>query len=247
MIELIDVHKSFGKKQVLRGVNLRIPAGECLVILGRSGAGKSVLLKHIVGLIQPDRGRVIVEGVDINRIPESKLYKIRKNIGFVFQGSALFDSMSVFDNVALPLVEEGLLDESEIRRRVMEVLELVELQEALNLMPSELSGGMRKRVAIARALVAQPKYVLYDEPTTDIDPITSERINDLIIELNTDVGVTSVVVTHDIHSTLRIADRIVLLSGGIIKVDVKREHVWEVDDPEFQEFIKVFKMLKNIE
>ncbi len=247
MIDLIDVHKSFGKKQVLRGVNLKIPTGECLVILGRSGTGKSVLLKHIVGLIQPDKGTVMVDGLDVNRVSEAKLYEIRRNIGFVFQGGALFDSMDVFNNVALPLIEEGKLGQSEIEDRVMHVLELVELTDAAWLMPSELSGGMRKRVAIARALVAQPQYILYDEPTTGLDPIISERINDLIIALNADVGVTSVVVTHDIHSALRIADRIVLLSGGVIKVDVKRHEVWNVKDPEFMGFMRVFKKLKSIE
>ncbi len=247
MIELIDVHKSFGKKEVLRGVNLKVVSGECLVILGRSGTGKSVLLKHIVGLIQPNRGKVIVDGVDINRISEARLYEIRRNIGFVFQGGALFDSMDVFTNVAMPLIENKKFSDKEIEERVMHVLGLVDLQDAAFLMPSELSGGMRKRVAIARALVAEPGYILYDEPTTGLDPIISDRINDLMIELNSQLGVTSVVVTHDIHSALRIADRIVLLSNGVIKVNTKRSDVWNVDDPEFRDFLRVFKALKEIE
>jgi phospholipid/cholesterol/gamma-HCH transport system ATP-binding protein len=247
MIELIDIYKSFGQKKVLQGVNLKIFTGQCMVILGRSGTGKSVLLKHIVGLIQPEKGKVIVDGVDINRISESRLYEIRRNIGFVFQGGGLFDSMDVFTNVALPLIERRNITEEDIKNRVMEVLELVDMEEAAYMMPSELSGGMRKRVAIARALVAKPQYILYDEPTTGLDPIISERINDLIIELNSQIGVTSVVVTHDIHSALRIADRIVLLSDGKVRVDVRREDVWNVPDPEFQNFLQVFKALKSIE
>ncbi len=247
MIELIDVHKSFGPKKVLQGVNLKIVTGECMVILGRSGTGKSVLLKHIVGLIQPEKGKVLVEGVDINQISEGKLYEIRRKIGFVFQGGALFDSMDVFTNVAMPLIESRNMSEEEIKYRVMHVLALVDMEESAYLMPSELSGGMRKRVAIARALVASPQYILYDEPTTGLDPIISERINDLMIELNSQIGVTSVVVTHDIHSALKIADRIVLLSNGIIKVDVRREDVWNVSDPEFRDFLRVFKALKALE
>ncbi len=175
------------------------------------------------------------------------MYEIRRNIGFVFQGGALFDSMDVFTNVAMPLIENKKFSDKEIEERVMHVLGLVDLQDAAFLMPSELSGGMRKRVAIARALVAEPGYILYDEPTTGLDPIISDRINDLMIELNSQLGVTSVVVTHDIHSALRIADRIVLLSNGVIKVNTKRSDVWNVDDPEFRDFLRVFKALKEIE
>jgi len=245
MIELKGVHKSFGNKQVLRGVDLTIRDGELLVILGRSGTGKSVLLKHIVGLMKPDKGSVIVEGEDVSHVHTAELYRIRRLIGFVFQNSALFDSMTVFENVALPLIERGGMSIDEVRQRVIDVLSLVEMEDAALLMPEELSGGMRKRVAIARALVAEPKYILYDEPTTGLDPIIADRINDLILALKRDVGVTSVVVTHDIHSALKIADRIVLLSGGRIAVEAPRDAVWDVQHEEFRQFLKVFRKLED--
>ena len=216
MIDLIDLWKSYGDNPVLRGLNLHVNEGETHVIIGRSGAGKSQILKHIMGLVRPDRGRVVVGGVDITSLSERKLGRVRMRFGFLFQEAALFDSMTVGENVAFPLREHTNLSESEIREKVREKLALVRLYDVGHLMPSELSGGMRKRVGLARAIAADPIIILYDEPTTGLDPITCHVIDDLIVNMKEQLGVASVVVSHDMNGAFRIADRIAMLHRGKI-------------------------------
>ena len=210
-----DLHKGFGENRVLRGVNLGVLRGETLVILGGSGSGKSVLLRHTIGLMVPDRGRVVVDGTDLTTLSEEKLMPVRKKVGMLFQGSALFDSMDVFENVAYALREHTSLDEEGIVSRVREKLALVELDESVERrMPADLSGGMRKRVALARAIALEPAGILYDEPTTGLDPITARTINLMIRNLQSTLNVTSVVVTHDIASAFMVGDRIAFLHQG---------------------------------
>jgi phospholipid/cholesterol/gamma-HCH transport system ATP-binding protein len=217
MIEISNLYKAFGNTPVLKGVNLIINKGETLVIIGRSGEGKSVLIKHIVGLLHPDSGFVKVEGEIVSELNEVQLYKVRKKFGFLFQGAALFDSMTVEENVGLPLVESGIkMSQKEIDDIVSEKLELVGLPGVQMLKPSELSGGMKKRVGLARALATNPEYILYDEPTTGLDPIMSDSIDVLIKELGEKLNVTSVVVTHDMFSVRNVADKVALLNEGII-------------------------------
>lgn len=217
MIEIKNLYKSFGKNKVLRGVNLEIHPGETIVIIGRSGCGKSVLLKHIVGLLQPDEGYVKLNNNIVGDLNRDELYELRKKFGFLFQGAALFDSMTVEENVALPLVESRIgHSKEEIRKIVTEKLELVGLKEALNIKPAELSGGMKKRVGLARALVTNPEYILYDEPTTGLDPIMSDSIDNLIKELSEKLKVTSVVVTHDMYSVKNVAARVAMMHEGKI-------------------------------
>src|SRR5262249_54825597 len=209
------LHKSFGEKKVLRGVDLQVRRGETLVILGGSGSGKSVLLRHTIGLMRPDRGRVEVDGADLTRLSEAELVEVRKKVGMLFQGGALFDSMDVFENVAYPLREHTELTESEIAARVREKLSLVELDESVEpQMPSDLSGGMRKRVALARSIALEPRGILYDEPTTGLDPITARAINEMIRSLQRTLQVTSIVVTHDIASAFMVGDRVAFLYEG---------------------------------
>lgn len=239
MIEIVDLYKSFGDKQVLSGVNLSILKGETLVIIGRSGEGKSVLIKHIVGLLQPDSGYVSVEGEIVNELEEKPLYELRKKFGFLFQGSALFDSMTVEENVGLPLVEnQKKIERSEIDKTVAEKLELVGLPGVQRLKPSELSGGMKKRVALARALVTNPEYILYDEPTTGLDPIMSDSIDNLIKELSNKLTVTSVVVTHDMYSVKNVADKVALLNNGKIHFTGTPEELLNSTDKVITDFIK---------
>ena len=210
-----DLHKSFGAKAVLRGVSLEVREGETMVILGGSGSGKSVLLRHTIGLLSPDRGRVTVDGTDVTGLAEEELVPVRKKVGMLFQGGALFDSMDVFENVAYALREHTDLSEEEIASRVREKLELVELDPGVEgLMPSDLSGGMRKRVALARSIALEPRGILYDEPTTGLDPITAHAINVMIRSLQRTLNVTSVVVTHDIASAWEVGDRIAFLDEG---------------------------------
>lgn len=217
MIEIYNLHKSFGNKKVLDGINLQIEKGETIVIIGRSGSGKSVLIKHIVGLLMPDEGHVKVEGLQVDELSEKELYEMRKNFGFLFQGSALFDSMTVEENVSLPLIESSNnYKKKEIEKIVAEKLELVGLSGIQKLKPSELSGGMKKRVGLARALVTNPKYILYDEPTTGLDPIMSDSIDNLIKELAHKLNVTSVVVTHDMYSVKNVADKVAMVHDGKI-------------------------------
>lgn len=215
-IRYSGVTKSFGEKQVLRGIDLDVRRGETLVILGGSGTGKSVLLRHTIGLHRPDEGEVWVDDVEITSFSEERLIDTRKKVGMLFQAGALFDSMTVLDNVAYALREHTKQGEAEIEARVHEVLGLVELENVEALMPSSLSGGMRKRVALARAIALAPRALLYDEPTTGLDPITSEAINRLIRNLQHRLGVTSIVVTHDIHSAMTVADRIAFIDAGRI-------------------------------
>lgn len=215
-LRFVNLEKAFGPKKVLRGVNLAVARGETVVVLGGSGSGKSVLLRHAVGLFRPDAGEVFVEDLEISKLSEDQLQETRKKVGMLFQSGALFDSMTVRENVSFALVEHTDWDDAKILARAEEVLRLVELEGALDLMPSDLSGGMRKRVALARAIALAPAAILYDEPTTGLDPITANTINDLIRSLQKRLGVTSVVVTHDIQSAFAVGDRIAFLHEGRI-------------------------------
>ncbi len=214
MIQIEKLNKSFEEKPVLRDVNLEIYDGETIAIIGRSGSGKSVLMKHIIGLLQPDSGRVCVDGVNINSIPYNQLREVRQQFGVLFQGGALFDSMTAFDNVAFPLRTFRASTEAEIRTRTSRCLELVQLRDIGHRRPSELSGGMQKRVALARAIALAPRYIIYDEPTSGLDPETSNTIDELIKSLAQELNVTSIVVTHDMHSVLSIADRAAFIHEG---------------------------------
>ena len=216
MIKIEDLYKSFGDNKVLEGVNLDIEKGETMVIIGRSGCGKSVLLKHIIGLLRPDAGRIFIKGSDITTYSNQELFKLRQRFGMLFQASALFDSMTVEENVGLGLREHRLLPEHEIKESIKEKLRLVGLPGVENLRPAELSGGMKKRVGLARAIAMNPEFVLYDEPTTGLDPIMADAINDLIIGLRNKLSITSIAVTHDIVSASKIADRMAMLYQGKI-------------------------------
>ncbi len=217
MIEIKNLHKSFGANKVLQGINLDIDTGETLVIIGRSGCGKSVLIKHIVGLLYPDEGYVNVEGRKVDELTMKELYNLRSKFGFLFQGSALFDSMTVEENIFLPLVESGKrYSQIELDKKVAEKLELVGMKGVQKLKPAELSGGMKKRVGLARALITDPDYVFYDEPTTGLDPIMSDSIDDLIKELTDKLNVTSVVVTHDMYSVKNVANQVAMMHEGKI-------------------------------
>jgi phospholipid/cholesterol/gamma-HCH transport system ATP-binding protein len=236
MIKVEGLWKSFGGTEVLRGLDLEIRDGETMVIIGRSGGGKSVLLKHLCGLLKPDKGQVLVDGVDIVPLDEQEITPIRKEFGFLFQSAALFDSMTLYDNVAFPLREERR-PEAEIRQRVDEALTIVDLLNAEDKKPAELSGGMRKRAGLARAVVADPKYVLYDEPTTGLDPIRADNINQLILRLHDQLHVTGVAVTHDMVSAYKIADRIAMLHEGRIHVVGTPEEIQATLDPIVKQFI----------
>jgi phospholipid/cholesterol/gamma-HCH transport system ATP-binding protein len=214
VIRLRDISKSFGGNHVLTGVSMAVSRGETVALLGASGSGKSVTLKTINRLIPPDSGEVEVLGFDVTEMTETELIPVRRRTSYLFQGGALFDSMSVFDNVAFPLREHRAMAPQELRDRVIELLQMVRLEDVDRLDPSELSGGMRKRVAVARALALDPEIILYDEPTTGLDPVTSEAIADLIVDLGRRLGVTSVVVTHDIPLVVRVAERVVFLHDG---------------------------------
>lgn len=239
MIEIINLHKSFGANKVLCGIDLIIKKGESLAIIGRSGCGKSVLLKHIVGLLSPDEGYIKFDGKVINDLGRKELYEVRRKFGFLFQGAALFDSMTVEENVSIALVEnENKLLPGEIKKIVAAKLELVGLPGTQNLKPSELSGGMKKRVGLARALVTNPEYILYDEPTTGLDPIMSDSIDDLIKDLNEKIKVTSIIVTHDMFSVKNTADKIAMMHEGKIYFTGTPEEVLESTDLVIQKFIQ---------
>ncbi len=239
MIEIHDLHKSFGSKQVLSGVNLLINKGETTVIIGRSGCGKSVLIKHIVGLLQPDSGWVKVDGQIVSELNTNELYELRKMFGFLFQGAALFDSLTVEENVGLSLVEsKNNYSKTEIEKVVKEKLELVGLKDIHKLKPAELSGGMKKRVGLARALVTNPDYILYDEPTTGLDPIMSDSIDILIKELSQKIKVTSVVVTHDLYSVKNVADKVALMHDGKIQFEGTPTELFNSEDNDVIAFIK---------
>lgn len=239
MIEIKNVHKSFENNYVLKGIDLKINKGETHAIIGPSGCGKSVLLKHIVGLLSPDEGQVLIEGEDISRIPFKKLYEIRKQFGFLFQGAALFDSMTVEENISLPLVEHnGNMSLTDIKNVVEEKLDLVELPGIEKLKPSELSGGMKKRVGLARALATNPKYILYDEPTTGLDPVMSDSIDDMIRNLSKKLSVTSIVVTHDMFSVKNVADRVSMMHEGKIHFTGSPSEIMNNSDEVLSNFIK---------
>lgn len=240
MIEIRNLKKNFGKKQVLRGVNLNILSGKTTVIIGASGCGKSVLLKHIIGLLKPDEGSVIIDGEDISKMSEKEVYRIRNKFGFLFQGAALFDSMNVGENVGIGLAENTETPQNEIDRIVSEKLELVNLKGTEKLMPSELSGGMRKRVGLARALACSPQFILYDEPTTGLDPITSEAIDKLIDSLarNPKLQVTSIVVTHDIFSVYEVADHVAMMYEGVVHFEGTTQELVNTKDPVVREFLE---------
>jgi len=236
-IEIVNLCKTFNKKKVLENLNLDIKQGETTVIIGRSGCGKSVLLKHMIGLLRPDFGQVIIDDMDIAQLKEDKLNEIRTKFGMLFQESALFDSLTVWENVGFHLVENKNAKQELVMTRVKECLELVGLKDIEYLKPSELSGGMKKRVALARALFLKPEVILYDEPTTGVDPIMADVINELIIELNQKLNVTSVAVTHDMKSAYKIADRIAMLyNGKIIEIGTPEE-IRNIKNPVVQQFI----------
>jgi phospholipid/cholesterol/gamma-HCH transport system ATP-binding protein len=239
MIEIENLYKSFGTQPVLRGVNLTIKDSETMVIVGRSGCGKSVMLKHIVGLLKPDQGTVKVEGKVMSSLRQKELYRIRKSFGYLFQGAALFDSMTVEENVALPLFESTERPpKAEIDEAVAEKLELVGLPGIQKLKPSELSGGMRKRVGLARALVTNPQYIFYDEPTTGLDPIMSDSIDNLIQDVKSKVKATALVVTHDMFSVKNVADRVAMMHEGKVYFVGTPDELMNSKDEIIYQFIK---------
>lgn len=238
MIRLEHLRKRFKTQQVLNDVNLEIKRGETMVVIGRSGQGKSVILKHIMGLLLPDGGRVLVNNEEISSPRQVDLYRIRKKLGMLFQSAALFDSMDVGENIAFPLREHTTLPEKEIADIVREKLEMVGLRNIERKMPSELSGGMRKRVGLARVIAMNPEVILYDEPTTGLDPITSDTINDLILEMQQKIKVTSIVVTHDMVSAYKVADRIAMLHEGNVIFTGTTQKLKSSRDPRVQQFIR---------
>lgn len=238
MIRLVDVHKAFGPKEVLTGFSLEVNEGETMVIVGYSGTGKSVAIKHIVGLLEPDSGTVWVDGLEVPTLSRTDLYALRSKIGYVFQFAALFDSLSIGDNVAMGLRKEASLSEKEISARVSEALALVDLPDVESRFPAELSGGMRKRVGIARAIARRPKYILYDEPTTGLDPVTSAVIDQLMVRMREKLGVTSIVITHDMRSAYTVGSRIAMLYEGSIRQVGSVEEIQHTSDPIVKQFIE---------
>jgi phospholipid/cholesterol/gamma-HCH transport system ATP-binding protein len=238
LIELRNVYKRFGKLLVLNHINLSIEEGRCLVVIGASGSGKSVMLKHIVGLLKPDEGEVWFDGRRIDTLSERELVAVRQQFGFLFQMGALFDSMTVEENVAFPLVEHTNKSKEEIGRLVGHKLAMVGLPETRKKMPGELSGGQRKRIALARAIALEPRVILYDEPTTGLDPIRADVINELINKLQRELKVTSVVVTHDMQSAFKVADRIAMLYQGNFIFDGTVEQIQASADPIIQHFVR---------
>jgi phospholipid/cholesterol/gamma-HCH transport system ATP-binding protein len=237
MIEVRNLSKSFGSHRVLDGVSFRVEPGESVVIIGRSGGGKSILLKNLIGLIQPDSGEVLIDGQTISTMNERELLRVRRRFGMLFQGAALFDSLTVAENVGFVLLRERKLSPAEIDQRVGEALEMVELPGIQNKKPAELSGGMKKRVGLARAIVYRPEIVLYDEPTTGLDPIVSDSIDQLIARVNQHLKVTSVVVTHDMRSARRVGQRILLLHDKRIYVSDTPENIFRSNDPVVYQFV----------
>ncbi len=238
MIELKNVHKAFGPKKVLQGFSLVVPEGETMVIIGFSGTGKSVAIKHIVGLLEPDVGEVWVDGQRVDQLSRKALYELRRKIGYVFQFAALFDSMTVGENVAMGLRKQGELTEKEIMVRVDEALDLVDLPDNNNRMPSELSGGMRKRVGIARAIALRPKYILYDEPTTGLDPVTAATIDALMVRMREQLRVTGIVITHDMRSAYTVGTRIAMLYEGTVRAVGTIDEIQRSADPVVRQFIE---------
>ncbi|MFQ6083596.1 MAG: ABC transporter ATP-binding protein [Candidatus Aminicenantia bacterium] len=237
MIKIVDLHKSFGSKKVLQGVNLEIEKGETMVIIGGSGAGKSVLIKHIIGLLRPDKGEIYINGIEMSQLKEEELRKMTKKIGMLFQGGALLDSLTVGENIGFGLERLTNYRPEEIKEIVARSLEKVGLPGIENLMPHELSGGMKKRVSLARAIAYQPEIILYDEPSTGIDPIRADAINELIIKMKNELEITSVVITHDMVSAYKVGDRLAMLyEGKIIEVG-SPEEIKKSSNPIVQQFI----------
>ncbi len=237
MIRIIDLHKSFGEKRVLQGINLEVERGETLVIIGQSGSGKSILIKHLIGLIMPDRGEIYVDGVEITRLSEEERYKVRRKFAMLFQGAALFDSLTVLQNVSFGLERYTDHTYQKIEQMARQALQRVGLKGVENLMPFELSGGMKKRVGIARAIAYEPEIILYDEPSTGIDPIRADAINGLIIQMKNDLEVTSVVITHDMVSTYKVADRVAMIYQGKIIATGSPGEIRDSNNPIIQQFI----------
>ncbi len=237
MIKIVDLHKSFGENRVLQGVNLEIKKGEIIAIIGQSGSGKSVLLKLMIGLLKPDKGEIYVDGAEITRLKDDELHKITRRFGMLFQGAALFDSLTVFQNVCFGLERYTTYSPAEKEKIVKESLAKVGLRGVENLMPYELSGGMKKRVGLARAIAYSPEIILYDEPSTGIDPIRADAINELIISMKKNMNVTSVVITHDMISTYKVADRIAMLYQGKIIALGTPEEIRNSKDEIVQQFI----------
>lgn len=237
MIQVVDVHRSFGRQQVLKGVNLKVPRGEILAIIGQSGSGKSVMLRLLIGLLRPNRGQVIIEDADITQLSGRQLDRVREHFGMLFQGGALFDSMTVFANVAFPLREKTKLSEAEITAQVQQMLESVGLGEMGYKFPAELSGGMKKRTALARALVTSPSIILFDEPTTGLDPILARAIHQLIKDTHSAFGYTAIIVSHEIPEVFDIATRVAVLHEGQIIEEGTPEIILKSPNPVIQQFI----------
>jgi len=238
MIEVSQIKKSFGDQVVLNSVSFSVKEGESVAIIGRSGTGKSVLIKHLVGLLSPDEGSVRVDGQDLVGMTERQLLGVRQKFGMLFQSAALFDSMSVHDNIAFPLRRSGVTEVAEIDRRVEEVLGLVELPGVGGKMPSELSGGMQKRVGLARAIVHRPQIILYDEPTTGLDPVVADSIDQLMMRVRDHYKVTSIVITHDMRCARRMGQRIIYLRDGQVYLDALADEVFNSNDPQVARFIR---------
>jgi len=241
MIIVRNLYKSFGEQEVLRGIDIAIPDGETIAIIGQSGCGKSVLLKLMIGLMQPDEGDVIMDDVSMSKSTERQLEAVRLNLGFLFQGAALFDSMTVFQNVTLGLWEHGERNAETLARIAEEKIALVGLHGIERRMPMELSGGMKKRVALARALAANPKYMFYDEPTTGLDPVTSDQIDELVRDLTARLKVTSIIVTHDMFTVERIAKRVVFLNKGRVYFDGTPDEFYKSNDAAVMQFLARYR------
>ena len=237
-IRVVNLHKSFGENRVLRGVHLEVRQGESMVVIGGSGSGKTVLIKCIIGLMRPDEGEIYVDNVEMTQLDERRLNEVRKKFGMLFQGGALFDSLTVWENVGFGLRRQTRLSKEEIRKIASEKLRLLGLRNAEDLMPAELSGGMKKRVSLARAIAMEPEILLYDEPTTGIDPVMADAINDLIVQMKEKLRVTSIAITHDMKSAYKIGDRIAMLyQGQIIEIGIPQE-IKNSPDPVVQQFIQ---------
>jgi phospholipid/cholesterol/gamma-HCH transport system ATP-binding protein len=245
MIEVRNLTKRFRDNTILDGVNFRVETGESIVIIGRSGGGKSVLLKHLIGLLWPDDGEVLIDGENLCPLDERQLLRVRSKFGMLFQGAALFDSLTVAENVGFALNRQRKLSDQEISRKVGEVLEMVELSGTEDKKPAELSGGMRKRVGLARAIIYQPQIVLYDEPTTGLDPVVSDSIDQLILRVRDALKVTTVVVTHDMRSARRLGNRVLMLYNGRIYVDGPPEEVFASTDPVVHRFVNGISVPKE--
>lgn len=237
-IRVVNLHKSFGENNVLRGVNLEVRQGESMVVIGGSGSGKTLLIKCIIGLVQPDEGEIYVDGEEVSLLREHEMNEVRKKFGMLFQGGALFDSMKVWENVGFGLRHQTRLSEEEIRRIASEKLKLLGLINVEDLMPVELSGGMKKRVSLARAIAIEPEILFYDEPTTGLDPIMADAINDLIVQMKEKLNVTSIAITHDMKSAYKVGDRIAMLYEGRIIESGTPEEIRNSSNPVVQQFIQ---------